>query len=566
MERVEIEEGVRKAVEMYGAAVVLDLRLVGVLADMRVFESREYNRELLKLLYRDGSLRQYMYAEEKDERNGIMRRFAARFALNEGKVWPLMELLYAAYKGIAYDGGSVLESHSTEASPSSGNTEKEHSRRIAPSLPDRSDVPEGLLNVLRNEAFVFKKIGSGGIKYGIVNGAGEILHDATYDEISQWDDGYCTSRKGKLWGFIDTRSSFYIPPKYVEVIGYSEDRFVVRTKGKEGNFGIVDLDGRLIFLPQYDDVSTFSQGRAEVTTKDNDRGYIDKDGREVIPAVYEDVGRFGDSGLALVADEDHCLVIDRDGGVRKRMERRYCGSHSEIFEDGYMILQTRIWNGNKNGVLDANGKEMIPFEYSWIRRDWKRPELWKVYKDNYSKEGIVTAEGKTIVEPKYKYVSLHPADDIAIVSKDDKYGARSFARDKKHFFDKGFDWIIPCKYECLSFCGEKNFIAGLNGKQGVIDRNGNWVVLCIYDELRYRDGHGMVVKKDGMWGVIGMDGSHIVRPEFEYMDIASKDGMDLWVGYRSNKLYVYDMSGTYVWGCDMPDVVNDAAHHWLYRV
>ena len=67
---------------------------------------------------------------------------------------------------------------------------------------------------------------------------------------------------------------------------------------KKYGYGFIDKSGKVVIEPQFDNVSAFSEGLAQVE-KDDKWGFIDKNGKVVIEPQYDYVRDFSE-GLAEV--------------------------------------------------------------------------------------------------------------------------------------------------------------------------------------------------------------------------------------------------------------------------
>lgn len=134
-----------------------------------------------------------------------------------------------------------------------------------------------------------------------------------------YKDGFYVIRtKDGKYGVMDDKGN-YIFQGYSEIKDFSEGLFVFATKMKtEGSYGkpiygFVDINGREIISPQYDQALTFSDGVAAVE-KEKKWGYINKQGKIVIPIQYEEAYNFHD-GMAFVKTKENYLVINKQGKI-----------------------------------------------------------------------------------------------------------------------------------------------------------------------------------------------------------------------------------------------------------
>jgi len=125
---------------------------------------------------------------------------------------------------------------------------------------------------------------------------------------------------------------------------------------KDGKFGVVDISGREVVPPKYDEVFPFEKGRAWVKLNGK-YGMIDKNGKEVIPIKYD------------------AVVVSDEG-----------------------IIWVKI--DDKWGIMDTSGKEISPpvYDYEAVT-PFTNGVAW-ILKDN--KWGLVDGSGKTVIPPKFE--------------------------------------------------------------------------------------------------------------------------------------------------------------------
>jgi hypothetical protein len=115
--------------------------------------------------------------------------------------------------------------------------------------------------------------------WGLVRSDGSWAVKPVWDEIDQASEGLWPARSGKLWGFIDSRGTVAIAPRYA----------------KSSDFH-----------------SGLARERDQVTGL---WGYIDTRGSWVVKAVYRDAEDF-ESGLSRVkAEKGQWMLLAADGTV-----------------------------------------------------------------------------------------------------------------------------------------------------------------------------------------------------------------------------------------------------------
>ena len=165
-------------------------------------------------------------------------------------------------------------------------------------------------------------------KYGYLDHTGKEVIPATYLLATPFAEGFAVvkvmEKDKEKYGVIDKKGKFVIKPTYdyhvytgknppivngVIRFNNGQKRLLVSTKGKEifthngylgeitkegfviigaNGYGFIDLNGKEIVPPKYQQVENFSDGMAAVM-KGNKWGFINTEGKEVIPCQYKKV-------------------------------------------------------------------------------------------------------------------------------------------------------------------------------------------------------------------------------------------------------------------------------------
>ncbi|MFC0212447.1 WG repeat-containing protein [Paenibacillus chartarius] len=92
----------------------------------------------------------------------------------------------------------------------------------------------------------------------------------TFGEYFNFQEGYAPLRMGNKWGFIDVTGKIVIQPQYEDAGGFAEGLAAVK---KNGKWGYIDKLGKEIIAPQFSKASFFAEGLAGVEV-DGLWGYI----------------------------------------------------------------------------------------------------------------------------------------------------------------------------------------------------------------------------------------------------------------------------------------------------
>jgi hypothetical protein len=135
---------------------------------------------------------------------------------------------------------------------------------------------------------------SDGCKFGIIDKKGRFIVAPVYDEIEEPSEGLYLASKDDKYGFINETGEEVISLKYTNALPFSQGLAAVALND---NWFFIDKNGRQPFIQRFKDVLSYSDSVAAVTPDGETWGYIDMNGKFIIEPVYEDaedfVGGFG---------------------------------------------------------------------------------------------------------------------------------------------------------------------------------------------------------------------------------------------------------------------------------
>ena len=285
---------------------------------------------------------------------------------------------------------------------------------------------------------------SKGGKTGFISTDGKRMIEPVYEEIiDYWHEGILPVQKEGKWGFIDREGKEVIAPQFaifwsvqdgMVAVGSDKEKEpnqLIDLRGKtlplpdnvdsidnigEGTVGVkvgdkygyANTAGELVIEAKYDRISSFYEGFAEVGI-DNLSGIIDKTGREIIPLRYYYIMRSQDGYFIPVDHQESTMaVFNRKGEQVLPAEYSMISEYEEessmefrLFIKGITIaLKNEYW-----GVIDEQGKEILPFEYerlSLLDNGW-------LIAAKDGKEGVIDRQGKVIIP--FEYESLSYAEE-----------------------------------------------------------------------------------------------------------------------------------------------------------
>ncbi|WP_326992686.1 WG repeat-containing protein [Chitinophaga sp. 212800010-3] len=214
-------------------------------------------------------------------------------------------------------------------------------------------------NALGQQLAVINKTANDG-KAGAMNAAGQIVLPPEYTDISYDEAGKVIlankiTEDGPLMGITticDENGHPLLPTPLFVYGGYNNGLLLVKDKAQ--NFSFIDNKGRkVINLPGYDKVEPFADGLASVRNKNGDYGFVDVTGKLVIPCIYKQANSFN-LGIAMVtkAVGDHNEV-----GLINTHHEAIVPFKPSTFSNESGEGETREYS-MEYGKFDAHGKKV----------------------------------------------------------------------------------------------------------------------------------------------------------------------------------------------------------------
>ena len=179
----------------------------------------------------------------------------------------------------------------------------------------------------------------------------------SFADVSDFQGGLATvqtDEEPSRYGVVNTRGEYVLHPQF----NWPEisDEGLIVVEEKEGEWKIINRDGKVITRVQYFSVRGFSDGLAGVTKErklGSPVGFINSSGKLVLPIKYSTSSKFSD-GLLPVEVDGKIGFISRNGELTIKPQFK---PGMNDFQDG--LAYVRDWE--YEGYIDRRGK--------WI---WKR--------------------------------------------------------------------------------------------------------------------------------------------------------------------------------------------------
>jgi hypothetical protein len=227
---------------------------------------------------------------------------------------------------------------------------------------------------------------SGG-KLGFINAGRQFKIPPTFDEALPFSEGLAAVEVGKKWGFIDREGRVAIRPQFkgayyfregVATVDSELGTQIVDKSGRpisdafeaidfvaegrvpvmrNGNWGFLNLQGKIVIPVEYESMRPFSGGIAAVQ-KDHKWGYIDLNGM-VIPFQFDDAGPFA-NGLAPARIGKETGFIDRAGKFAFHLKFDHSSGFLGLDSSGLLIADSDVAQYRTDdglfGYVNSSGK------------------------------------------------------------------------------------------------------------------------------------------------------------------------------------------------------------------
>jgi hypothetical protein len=407
--------------------------------------------------------------------------------------------------------------------------DKDGNFAIKPHL-DIVNASRGIAIFRQNNSFGAKEIKSG-----------KDIVPARYDNVEMVGNLLRITNKGATFGFINRQGEFVIAPQFEGAWQYNQGKAIVQQREK---YLYVDLSGKLI---------------GEVAEKDQPYYYSNAN---TIYASNAD-GKFGFSkpdvdGLVIPASYD--FATDFEGKVAR------------VNIGASLNEETWSYEGGKWGLIDANGKLIIPVTYELILPFKNGVALFNsggaatysmceseceesvFYSCNEGKWGLLGDDGKVLIEASYDQLipfgenflartdgkfslldeqgkEIYPAqleldtameEEGAIATKETSHFIKAKENGKFGVLDKDGKWMVEPKYDDISFATEQSITPFTEGALlakegefwGAINASAEWIVTPAFQEMKQFSNNLAAVKKENVWGYINKSNEVVITPQF----------------------------------------------------
>lgn len=388
-------------------------------------------------------------------------------------------------------------------------------------------------------------------KYGVINKDGEEIIDTNFDMIQipnpSKDIFVCMSNYNAETGSYETkiynknREELFTNYEKVEAISRQEsldnipyEKSVLKYK-ENGKYGLINLSGKKITNPIYDDIQALEYKEGMLTVKQNDKfGIININGDEIIKVKYD----------GIQADQ-------------------YSLNENHNKKAGF-IVSIKTNDGYKFGYINYKGKTLLETEYNEIARINYINDGESVYLVAFKngQAGLFKNKSK-VLENEYEDIQFDNINNLLILQRNGKQGVSDL--DGKKIIQLEYDNIIITgnsinaqkgdEVTVFNSEGEKlknsNFISVLetdnknyfitidkNENYGVIDKDDNVIIDNKYTFIDYLFDNYFVAQNEQKIGIVDDKGKEVIK--FDYDVLQKIEGTDLIQGIKNENIDLID--------------------------
>lgn len=258
-------------------------------------------------------------------------------------------------------------------------------------------------------------------------------------------------RIGKLYGLADEDDNIHTKGTWIKIVPFNknDEEGLAFAEHPNGNWGVIDNQGKVVIPYQWKIVDEFCEGFARVQTLNGSWNYIDMSARLISPYSWIEASRFCE-GFACVRSRTKQGYIDASGEIVIKFNEGQITSFTEGL--------ARVCRDGKWGYIDTKGEIVVPC-------------IWD------TAGPFVNGIARVIVGNQYGYINKFGEFTVPLDLKDDEL--TPIMDPQTHLWgyaDCNGKIVIPCKWEDAYDFSEGLARIYKNGVYGFIDYSGTLVI------------------------------------------------------------------------------------------
>lgn len=399
----------------------------------------------------------------------------------------------------------------------------------------------GIVSNIPYEKTVLKYKKNG--KYGIINFEGKEITKPIYEEIKGLENKeteLLIKLNGK-YGVINVKGAKLIKPEYDNVIadGFYTDKdkyglsgYIVSNKTKEGYiYGYIDNKYKKVLEVEHNEIERILDTKNEKDTylmaSKNGKYGIIKNGKVLINYTYQGIEYDSKSSLFEIEKSEKYGIIDYNGRIIIPIE--YTGIKiNGIYIYAYTDTEETI-------VYNMQGEKVTNLKYASITKTQNENYQIAINEDGFY--GIINEKNEELVKNKYSYIEYLFDDYFIVANEQGKLGVINIGKEEK----------IKLKYDVLQRIDDTKVIEAkllseqktdiynsnlelvYSIKNAIIYKEDKYLKVYSKEEDNYLDFNGSELetkevfknntlianKKDNKWGFIDRNGNVVVEHKYD---------------------------------------------------
>ena len=276
----------------------------------------------------------------------------------------------------------------------------------------------------------------------------------------------------------------------------------------QNKWGIINQEGEVVIQPSYEEMIVIPD-----KTKD------------VFICIYNVNEETGTYQTKAINSKDETILT----GYEQIEALDNIDKNSNVWYEENVL---RIKKNGKYGLIDLNGKELLPAEYDEITVLEGIENSLIIKKDG--KVGLVNDTGSAIIDANYKEIKgLGDTykDGYITIDEQGKYGLISAT--KKQILENKYDEILQVPLK-------EYYAIKENGKQKLINSNGEVLIDSGFDEIKSTTTNGIIFVKDNLYGEMNTSGEVTIKADYQELKEVKEQ---IYIAKQNNKYGIIDGLG-----------------------
>lgn len=276
----------------------------------------------------------------------------------------------------------------------------------------------------------------------------------------------------------------------------------------QNKWGIINQEGEVVIQPSYEEMIVIPD-----KTKD------------VFICIYNVNEETGTYQTKAINSKDETILT----GYEQIEALDNIDKNSNVWYEENVL---RIKKNGKYGLIDLNGKELLPAEYDEITVLEGIENSLIIKKDE--KVGLVNDTGSVIIDANYKEIKgLGDTykDGYITIDEQGKYGLISAT--KKQILENKYDEILQVPLK-------EYYAIKENGKQKLINSNGEVLIDSGFDEIKSTTTNGIIFVKDNLYGEMNTSGEVTIKVDYQELKEVKEQ---IYIAKQNNKYGIIDGLG-----------------------